>query len=594
MKFTELATEEQVRSLIQYHNENSKHITLDTETTGLDRFNDKITDVVVTGYTEDEACIFPGELVQTLSALRIGISGQNLKFDFLMCYQAGVDLRVQGMYRDSMLLDHLRNENDEHSLDAIVKRLYNDPYKEEFWSTYKTFQEAPKDAQLAYACKDVIYTRRAIKDITTELVQRGTPEEFIEHVHKFARAIFNTELEGLNLDLPYLSQMGNELTQKISTLKKELREHVGLECDIIENKLYLDELDKRKTDKGKANVKKPEFNFDSSRQLGYLLYDQLKLPVQTNKKGNRTVDDAALEKLSSRSDFIPKLREYRGHQKVYTAFIEGSLEKSRDGRIYPTFNVNGTVTGRPSSSNPNLQQLPAKGGVRGIYVPKPGYVFISSDYASLEVVLAAHFSQDKNLLRVVNDGVSLHDITAEGLGIPRAQAKTINFGVQYGAGAHKIAQVLGVSNEEGEKVFQKYWETYSGLYAFMKSCWALVDQGKPVINPFGRRRHFPTKFDNFWEKQRAYRQASNSLIQGTGSDCTLRSFYLIDAELKKKGFGCAKLIIHDEVLVEVKESSCQDVSDLLSSIMEGVGREINLTVPLNASVSKPMHRWEKG
>jgi DNA polymerase-1 len=242
-----------------------------------------------------------------------------------------------------------------------------------------------------------------------------------------------------------------------------------------------------------------------------------------------------------------------------------------------------------------MQQLPKDGGVRGIYIPDAGHWFISADYKQLEVTLAAHFSRDKNLLSIVYDGASQHDITAKGLGVSRGIAKTINFALQYGAGAKKIQSILGCSEADAESALTKYWETYSGLRDFIKECHGRVEQGRPLINPFGRRRRFPDpKNLNHWELERCKRQAANAVIQGTGADLTNRAFYLVNDALQAMGAGKAIFVIHDEIMLSVPEGGLDKAAQVLQDKMILVGQEINLSVPLSVDVSKPMLRWEKG
>lgn len=596
--YKELTTADEVRELIEWHNANSKYVFLDLETSGLNPFVDGITDIVLSGYKKFESAIFSANFLNTIKDLSKPVICHNFKFDFNFLFKVGIDLRVVGLHADTMLLDHLLEDDEKHlqghSLDAIIKRRYNDPYKEVFWKTYKDYTAAPKQAQIEYACKDIIYTEMLYEDVSLELDQAGIPQSLIDHVHNFALSLYDTELKGIKLDLNYLNNLSNTLSEQLKTNLISMRDLVDLPCSVIENEDYLTQLAERKTDKGKAKVKKSLFNFDSSKQLGVLLYDVLGLPEQLSKTRSRTVDDGALENIETKHAVIPKIREHRGIQKVYTSFIEGSLEKMHNGRIYPSFNVNGTITGRISSSGPNMQQLPKDGGIRGIYVPSEGRKFLSCDYSQLEVTLAAHFSRDVNLLKIVHEGASQHDITANGLGIPRQQAKTVNFAMQYGAGVKKIQLILGCSPSEAEFALNKYWETYAGLHKFIKWCHAHVDEGKPLINPFGRQRRFKTKFKDKWERESAYRQAANSLIQGLGADITNEAFYLTKADLKSKQLGTAYFPIHDELLIEVDNNVCLDYRTTLISIMQDVGERIALTVPLKAECSMPTERWMKG
>ena len=154
------------------------------------------------------------------------------------------------------------------------------------------------------------------------------------------------------------------------------------------------------------------------------------------------------------------------------------------------------------------------------------------------MTLAAHFSQDRNLLRVVNEGISLHDLTAEGVGIDRHRAKTLNFAIQYGAGIKKVQTILGCSEAEATGALKKYWETYPGLKALVDKCHKCVDRGIPIVNPFGRQRHLDAShLDDKWEIGALKRQAFNSLIQGTGADITHFAFVHIATYLKANGAG---------------------------------------------------------
>lgn len=595
--FREAENKDYVESLIRWHNENSPYVTIDTETTGLNPHVDTLTAIIITDRSPNSAVLFSPTFVDCLKQLKRPVVAHNFKFDFNMLYRAGVDLRAcGGLQHDTMLLHHLLDENASHALDAIVQERYGDNYKAVFWSTFKAFDEAPKDRQLEYACKDVIYTDLLYRDLSAELRDSEIPDSLKDHVRRLALSLYDTELRGLKVDIDYLTAIGAELKPKIAEFQRKMHDSVAGYCKSVELDLYAEALAERKTEAGKARVSKPVFNFDSNKQLCGLLYDKLKLPVKLNKNRNRTVDDAALEENASKHPLVPLIQEYRTYQKAYTAFIEGTFERMHEGRIYPSFNINGTVTGRISSSNPNMQQLPAKGEwakIRGLYVPDPGNKLVTCDYSQLEVVVAAHFSQDKNLLKIIHEGASKHDITAEGLGIPRHIAKTLNFAMQYQCSPRKVAFIVGCSPGEAERIHSRYWELYSGEKAVIDECKRKVDRGEPIINPFGRRRRFPSRFESRWEREAAYRQAYSSLIQGTGSDICHTAFYTADNLLQVKMIGRALFEIHDEIVIEVDENACEIAQDVLKSTMVGVGNSIALTVPLTVDCSEPLERWVK-
>jgi DNA polymerase I len=592
VNITHLTTRNQVVDTCIVLNCEGKPVVLDLETTGLSPHKDKILDCALMQLGSDDVYFVPQEHIANLQYLRTPLIGQNFKFDLHMLYRAGVDLR-QHWYADTMLLDHLLDENQEHGLDAIIQRRYKDNYKEKFWSKYDKYEAAPREAQIEYNAKDVNYTGLVYRDTLNDLTAAGVPQSLILHVHKLARVLLDTEINGLKLDVEYLRKIAEELSTKIRNFKYTMREGIENQIEQMELDAWMVEIDKRLTPKGKSGVKRPIFNWDSGAQLQGLIYGKLKLPVQYNKKRKPTLDDAALEAIETKHPLIPQLRAYRGDQKVYTAFIEASFEKMVGGRIYPSFNVNGTVTGRLSASNPNLQQLPREGGIRGIYIPEPGYKFVSIDFSQLEIVIAAHFSRDPMLLSIVLEGKNQHDITAAALKIDRSLAKVINFGILYGAGVSKVQAVLGCSKEQAEKQLEVYWATYKGLHDWVKSCHDKVERGEYLENPFGRRRHFPTTFADKWELERAKRQAANSVIQSTGADITHEASYLVNDKLKELGLGYLVLSAHDELLIAAKENACEEATAVAKSIMEGVGKRIGLTVPLIAEAGKPQERWTK-
>jgi DNA polymerase-1 len=585
--YSRITDRHELDSLIAFHNSQNVPIALDTETTGLDPFSDRITDFILTGRTTDSAVMCPASLLGAVSLLSCPLVLHNFKFDFRMLLAAGVDLRGRE-FQDTMLMHHLVDENASHSLDAIVQDYYQDTYKEDFWNAHKTFQDATAESQLEYACKDAIYTLRLYYDLSEALQGR---EKLVEHVHRLARALHATEVLGIAVDVPYMQALGEKLGERIEILKREMRATCEVACQMVELNEWSKKIAAYKTDKGKAGVPKPEFSFDSSKQLISLLYSELRLPAQKNEKTKSvSVDWDSLEALKGKHPAIDKIQEYRGHQKVYGTYIEGTFERLRKGRIYPSFNVNGTVTGRISHSAPNLAQLPRDGGVRGIYVPDPGRVLISRDFSSLEVVIEANLTKDKNLVKICREGVSKHDITAAELKIDRQAAKTLNFAMQYWCTPFKVAKLLDISKGEAELVWAKFWDVYSGpkkLKAFTDKC---VVEGKPIESLFGRRRHFDARPRG--ENDGDFRQAYNFIVQSPGADLTSRAFYLMAEWLGEMKYGRALWSIHDELLVEAKIEHAQEVDHRLGWQMTEVGNEIGLEIPLKSESSGNMDRWE--
>lgn len=562
-------------------------VAIDLETTGLDVFNDKILDIFLTD-KEDNYINLSGDVAYRLQELpkTTTLVFHNFKYDLNILYRNGVDLRSYTII-DTMLLHHLIDENKSHALSDIIKEYYNDDYKDIFWNKYKTYEEAPISDKVTYASKDVMYTLK--------LYNRFLPtlnKPLVEHVHRLAKALFDTEINGIKLDLPYIVNLGSKLKEQINLAIPEMQSLVKEDIELLELRYWEKELDKRKTDKGKSKVQKPTFSFDSSTQLRDLLYNRLKLPTQFNEKTKAiSTDDKSLSVLHDLHPLIVKLRKYRELNKLYGTYIEGLLERAKDDRIFPSFNINGTNTGRISHSNPNMGNIPADNDIRGMFLADSGHVIISADYGQLEVCLAAHFSQDKNLLKIVLEDISQHDITANELKIPRDAAKTLNFAMQYRCSHYKVSKMLSISEEEAKLIWNKYWETYKGLKRLMDQCDKQVNLGVPIESPFGRLRHFEKVRRQPWDK--AYRQAYNALIQGTGGDLTNRAYYLIHEHLKQSNSGYGMFTVHDEILIASKTTHIDESKELLEAYMKQVGKEINLTVPLKVKVSQGAERWMK-
>jgi DNA polymerase-1 len=321
-----------------------------------------------------------------------------------------------------------------------------------------------------------------------------------------------------------------------------------------------------------------------------LLYNTIGLPEQkSSKTKNISVDDTALENLKSQHQIVPLLQEYRGHHKIYSTYIEGTLEHSDHGRIYPSFNVNGTVTGRLAHSAPNMANLPKEGGVRGIYLAEDDHFLLSLDYSQLEVCIEANLTHDPNLVKIFLEGASKHDITAKELNVDRDTAKTLNFALQYWCSAWKVSQLLDVNAFEGQRIWNRYWEIYSGPKLLKEKTDQMVEAGTPIVSLFGRKRRFAPGKRPEWSGD--YRQAYNFIIQSPGADITSRAFYLVDAALREKGWGKGLFTVHDELLLSVKKEHIVEAEALALKVMVGVGEELNLKYPLKAESSGGMERW---
>lgn len=563
-------------------------ISLDTETTGLNPRDDQILRFVVSPDGEI-AYSFRKEYLPILLTRRFEyIYAQNFKFDWAILYHHGIDLTDTPRI-DAMLLHHLIDENADHGLGAMVKERYDDGYKDEFWAKYKTYESAPPEEALAYECKDAIYTYRLC-----QLFANMVEPRLIDHVHRLAHSLYLTELRGVRIDQPLMEATRVDMGGRIDTYLPALREEFLTECTQWELDAWFKAAEKLKTPKGRANTKRPTFNFGSGQQMQWLIYDALGAPItKKTKAGAPSTDYDAIESLLGAYPRLKTYHDYIEIKTIFGTFVEGLLERVEDGRVYPSFNVNGTATRRISHSNPNLGNQPKEGPYRNFYLPDEGDELGGSDFEQLEIVIEANLTGDKNLAKIIMEGASKHDITAQGLKIPRDLAKTVNFALGYHCGVYKLKSLLKCSAQEAQYQYDKYWELYSGVRDLKLLTDAEVDAGLPIKNLFGCFRHLPATFGKDWEREAAKRQAYNFKIQGVGAEFTNLALYRTSERLEASGRGRAMWSVHDEVLISARKQHIQEEIAALASAMSGIGKEYGFKLPLSAKPYGPLKRWAK-
>ena len=492
-------------------------------------------------------------------------------------------------------MGHLADENRAgYSLGSYISEIWKDDYKKDFWAKYKTYNLAPRSEALDYVCRDAVYTGKLFNHLQYVLAKDGIPDSLIDHVHRLQSALLRTELLGVRVDQGYLIQQGLKLGTQIERIRPQMRALVGSQVDLIEMGLWEEEIAKRKTPKGKVGVPRPEFSFDSGPMLKKLLYEELGLPVQHNDQTKSvSTDFASLEKLKGLHPIVPLIQEYRELTKIKGTYIDGILERTHEGRIYPTFRLvddhSGMKTARISHRDPNLGNFPKEGGVKGIFIADDGCVLSEHDYSQLEVCIEAHFTQDKNLIRIIMEGVSKHDITAASLGIERSLAKTVNFAMQYWCGPSKLAKILGVSNADAQLVFNKYWETYAGCKSFKAKVDESLRNGKPIQDLFGRKRRFPGIPS--WDGDKAFRQAYNFVIQSTGAQILNNAYYKSCEWLGEGNRGRGLWTVHDSGLFQHFEKYAEESAHQIDQFMVQEGVLCGLTIPLQVVSEVGMHRW---
>ena len=416
----------------------------------------------------------------------------------------------------------------------------------------------------AAACAEAIWNLRCV--LNNELIKQGMEQLYYDIELPLCTVLFKMEQAGVAIDSQQLSQFGSMLTQRIADCESLIYSYSG-----------------------------GPFNINSTKQLGTLLFDQLGLPpVKKTKTGYSTNADV-LEKLKGKHPIIPAIMDYRMLTKLNSTYAEGLMKViEEDGRIRTKFQNLVTATGRLSSAEPNLQNIPVRtdlgAEIRKMFIPKPGYVLVDADYSQIELRVLAHIADDKVMQKAFTDGSDIHTVTASQVfGVPveevtalqRRNAKAVNFGIVYGISEFSLADDIGVSRYEAKAYIDSYLANYPGVRDYMKRVVDLARIDGYTKTMFGRKRYIPElKSANFNIRQGAERIALNTPIQGTAADLIKLAMIRVDEALSRD-FPEARLLlqVHDELIIECPEEIAQQVAAVVSTQMQNVAE---LNVPLVA------------
>ena len=426
------------------------------------------------------------------------------------------------------------------------------------------FLGATLDDNDASACAEALWYLYPALD--AELKKQQMDKLYYEIELPLCAVLYKMEREGIAIDREQLQQFGQMLQQRIT------------DCETL---IF--------------SYSNEPFNINSTKQLGELLFEKLGLPpVKKTKTGYSTNADV-LEKLKSKHPIIPAIMDYRMLTKLKSTYADGLIKTiGEDGRIHTTFQNLVTATGRLSSTEPNLQNIPVRtdlgAEIRKMFIPKPGNVLVDADYSQIELRVLAHIADDEAMLTAFRSGMDIHTATASQVfSVPaenvtplqRRHAKAVNFGIVYGISEFSLAEDIGVSRYEAKAYIDSYLANYKGVKAYMKQ--VVEDAGRMGYTQtlYGRRRWIPElKSTNFNIKQGAERIALNTPIQGTAADLIKLAMIRVDKALSEN-FPEAKLLlqVHDELIVECPEEIAPQVAELISKEMEQVAQ---LKAPLLA------------
>lgn len=396
---------------------------------------------------------------------------------------------------------------------------------------------------------------KAAPVLEAKLEEEGMFDLFTQVEMPLIYSLSHMETAGVRVDKEHLKEYGDALKVKIVKLEQEIYDLAG-----------------------------ETFNINSPKQLGEVLFERMQLPHgKKTKTGYSTAADV-LEKLAADYPVVRMILDYRQLTKLNSTYAEGLAVYIReDGRIHGKFNQTITATGRISSTEPNLQNIPVRmelgRAIRRVFVPEDGYVFVDADYSQIELRILAHMSGDERLIGAYRDAQDIHAITAsevfhtpldEVTSLQRRNAKAVNFGIVYGISAFGLSEDLSISRKEAVAYINKYFETYPGVKVFLDN---LVKQGKEqgyVTTMFGRKRPIPElKSANFMQRSFGERVAMNSPIQGTAADIMKIAMIAVDQELRcRKMKSRIVLQVHDELLVEAHESEVEAVTEILVDKMK--------------------------
>lgn len=402
--------------------------------------------------------------------------------------------------------------------------------------------------------------------LSEKLKELNMDKLFYEIELPLCEVLAEMEHEGFLVDRRALKEFGDSLTAEIEKLQASVFELTG-----------------------------SDFNLNSPKQLGEVLFDKLMLPSPKKTQTGYSTNIEVLEKLIDKHPVIREIIKYRELTKLKSTYADGLLKViAPDGRIHTNFQMTVTATGRLSSTEPNLQNIPIRtklgGELRRMFIAPPGCQLVDADYSQIELRILAHISEDEAMIRAFKDGEDIHRFTASQVfGVPfeevtalqRSRAKAVNFGIVYGISAFSLAQDISVTSSEAKRYIDSYLEKYHGVRNYMKS---IVEDAKRlgyVTTLFGRRRYLPElKSSNFNIRSFGERVALNTPIQGTAADIMKLAMVRVYKRLKSEGLKAKLLLqVHDELIVEAPDDEIESVKKLLDEEMEGV---ISLSVPIPA------------
>lgn len=468
-------------------------------------------------------------------------------------------------------------EKQEVCFDLMVAAYLLDPLKsryslEEIGREYLELlyeEEKEEGRKWITCCHDAFVAYQAVPVLQDRLKKEQMEELFRKIEMPLVFTLYDMEQNGVKIAAKELKEYGEKLAGKIRQLEEEIYEEAG-----------------------------EKFNINSPKQLGVILFEHMRIPGgRKTKTGYSTAADV-LEKLALDYPFVNKILEYRQYAKLKSTYADGLAAFIReDGRIHGKFNQTIAATGRLSSTEPNLQNIPVRMElgrmIRKAFIPEKGFVFVDADYSQIELRILAHCSEDEHLIAAYKEAKDIHRATASQVfGVPfeevteelRRNAKAVNFGIVYGISSFGLSQDLSITRKEADAYIKGYFKTYPGIKRFLDDCVSQAKEKGYAVTLLGRRRPVPELTSkNFAQRNFGERVAMNAPIQGAAADIMKIAMIGVNTRLKEEGLRSRLVLqVHDELLIETKEEEVETVKRILE---EEMGQAVSLRVPLEIDIN---------
>jgi DNA polymerase-1 len=499
--------------------------------------------------------------------------GQNIKYEWIVLKKYDIELR--GIQSDTMIASYLLNPTKHNHNLSEIAREYLDrsvtDYKEVAGTGAKalTFDQIDLEKAKDYSCEDADVTLQLTHLLLPKLTEGGFKDLFDQVEMPLLIVLAKMEMRGVKIDIDLLNEYSKELEGQLQQKEERIYALAG-----------------------------EAFNINSSQQLGRILFDKLKLPVMKKTKTGYSTDMDVLTRLSLQHELPLEILAFRNLSKLKSTYIDAlpKLIHPKTGRIHTSYNQTITATGRLSSSDPNLQNIPIRtdegNRIRQAFIPEKGWAIVSADYSQIELRLLAHLSHDETLMEAFRRDEDIHARTASGIfGVPlekvtptmRREAKVINFGIIYGMSAYGLSQQLGTEPKIAQAYIDEYFKKYTGVQAYIERSLEEVRQRGYVTTLLRRRRYLPDIHSPTAAiRQASERMAINTPLQGTAADIIKVAMIHIQNQMEKLLLFTKMIMqVHDELVFEVPEDEVEKALPLIKSEMETV---MELSVPLKISI----------